>query len=171
MFTAKLDASGNFLWAERGAGTFTDKGFDVACDASGNIFVTGQFSDTITFDTPHYSNIQSAIFVVKYNPAGVEQSFAMAGAGTACRNCHMPRTGKAGAGRAGLLLGTPTGLSSDANITYWEGDQAGHVFKPVAHKFDPGIAGVRPGLAMPTPYTNSCGTCHDASKLQYQAPR
>lgn len=82
VFTAKLDGSGNFLWAERGAGTFTDRGFDVDCDASGNIFVTGQFSDTITFDVPHYTNMQNAIFTVKYNPSGVEQAFAMAGAGT-----------------------------------------------------------------------------------------
>ena len=95
---------------------------------------------------------------------------AMMGAGMKCVNCHMPRTGKGGAGRPGLLLGTPTGLSSDANLMYWEGDQSAHIWLPFAHKFDPGVAGVQPGLARPTPYTNSCGTCHDASKLQYQAP-
>lgn len=95
----------------------------------------------------------------------------MAGEGMKCINCHMPRTGKGGAGRPGLILGTPTGLSSDANLTYWEGDQSAHIWKPVAHKFDAGVAGVQPGLARPTPYTNSCGTCHDASKLQFQAPQ
>jgi len=108
---------------------------------------------------------------VNVNEHAVEKTGnAMAGAGTACRQCHMTRTGKAGAGRPGLLLGTPTGLSSDANIIYWEGDQSAHHMH-VLHKFTAGVAGVQPGLAMPAPYTNSCGTCHDASKLQYQAPK
>lgn len=93
----------------------------------------------------------------------------MSGSMMACRNCHMTRTGRGGAGRPGLILGTPTGLSSDANITYWQGDQSSHVMD-VPHKFSPGVAGVQPGLAMPVPYTNACGTCHDASKLQFQAP-
>jgi hypothetical protein len=66
-----------------------------------------------------------------------------------------------------LLLGTPTGITTDANITYWEGDQSAHNWF-VPRKFDPGIAGVVPGSAMPSPYTNSCGTCHDASKLPFQ---
>jgi hypothetical protein len=109
---------------------------------------------------------------------------AMMGAGMKCIDCHMPRTGRAGAGRPGLLLGTPDGLPSatttDANIIYWENDQSAHIWLPFAHKFDVGVAGVQPGgdaaaspavlPARPSPYTNSCGTCHDASKLKYQAP-
>jgi hypothetical protein len=93
----------------------------------------------------------------------------MTGTGMLCRNCHMPRVGKGGAGRPGLILGTPTGLSSDANIMYWENDQSSHLFEP-PNKFNAGVAGKKPGYAMPVPYTNSCGTCHDASKLQYQSP-
>ena len=87
-----------------------------------------------------------------------------------CINCHMTRTGKGGAGQAGLLLGTPTGLTSDGNIIYWQGDQSSHVFD-VPHKFSRGVAGVAPSSAMPIPYTNACGTCHDASKLQFQQPQ
>jgi hypothetical protein len=93
----------------------------------------------------------------------------MSGQGMNCINCHMTRTGRGGAGRPGLLLGTPTGITTDANITYWEGDQSSHIWD-VPNKFTPGVAGTTPGSAMPTPYTNSCGTCHDASKLQYQVP-
>jgi hypothetical protein len=92
----------------------------------------------------------------------------MMGQSMKCIQCHMQRTGKAAAGRPGLLLGTPTGITTDANITYWEGDQSAHNWF-VPRKFDPGIAGVVPGSAMPSPYTNSCGTCHDASKLPFQA--
>jgi len=100
----------------------------------------------------------------------------MDGSMMACRTCHMSRTGKGGAGAPGLILATPTGLSSDANIFYWQGDQSSHVMD-VPHKFSTGVAGQVPGTnangtggAMPIPYTNACGTCHDASKLQFQAP-
>lgn len=75
VFTTKLDASGNFTWAEKGSASQTDRGIDVDCDASGNIYVTGQFSDTITFDQVHNNTMLNAIFVVKYNSSGVEQWF------------------------------------------------------------------------------------------------
>jgi hypothetical protein len=91
----------------------------------------------------------------------------MTGSSMACRQCHMPRIGKGGAGRPGLILGTPTGASTDESIVYWENDQASHIMEPYT-KFTRAVSGVVPGKAMPAPYTNSCGTCHDASKLQYQ---
>lgn len=83
VFTAKLNgATGTFIWAEGGTGKHTDRGLGVACDPSGNVYITGQFTDTITFATPHYSNLFNAIFVVKYNSAGIEQWITTAGAGT-----------------------------------------------------------------------------------------
>lgn len=82
VFTTKLDASGNFLWAKKGSAPLTDRGIDVDCDAGGNIYITGQFSDTITFDVTHNNNMLNAIFVVKYDPAGNEQWFRRIGAGT-----------------------------------------------------------------------------------------
>ena len=82
VFTTKLDANGNFLWAKKGSGTFTDRGLDIACDAAGNAYVTGQFTDTITFDVPHYNTQYNAIFIVKYNSAGQEQWFRMIGGGS-----------------------------------------------------------------------------------------
>lgn len=89
------------------------------------------------------------------------------GAATAtCVRCHMPQTSKTGAGRYGLLLGTPTGTSADDNITYFENDASSHVFD-VPDKDNPGVRGVKPASAMPIPYTNHCATCHDAGSLQY----
>jgi len=82
VFTAKLDGSGNFLWAKGGTGTHTDRGLGVACDASGNVYVTGQYTDTITFDNIHKSSLYNAIFIVKYNSSGAEQWFTNAGGGT-----------------------------------------------------------------------------------------
>lgn len=80
VFTAKLDPSGNFLWAKKGSAHATDRGIDVACDPSGNVYITGQFTDTITFDNMYQTNMYNAIFVVKYNANGVEQWFRRAGA-------------------------------------------------------------------------------------------
>jgi gliding motility-associated-like protein len=81
VFTTKLDANGNFLWAKQGSAPLTDRGLDVDCDASGNIYITGQFSDTITFDVLHLNNMVNAVFVVKYNSSGQEQWFRRIGGG------------------------------------------------------------------------------------------
>ena len=82
IFTAKLDsANGNFLWAKSGTGPHTDRALGVACDPTGNVYVTGQFTDTITFDNVHYSPLFNGIFLVKYNSSGLEQWFTTAGGG------------------------------------------------------------------------------------------
>lgn len=105
---------------------------------------------------------------------------AMNGSAINCTQCHMVKTGKGGAGHPGLVLGTPNGTATDANIVYWQNDQTSHVMD-MPRKFTRGVAGVPPGSipfttnpqlgAMPVPYTNQCGTCHDASKLQFQQPQ
>ncbi|HTA28060.1 MAG TPA: SBBP repeat-containing protein, partial [Bacteroidia bacterium] len=83
VFTAKLDSSnGNFLWAKSGTGPHTDRGLSVACDPSGNVYITGQFTDTITFDNVHNSPLYDAIFIVKYDNNGNEQWITTAGGGT-----------------------------------------------------------------------------------------
>ncbi len=92
---------------------------------------------------------------------------AMGAENMACHQCHMPRTAKTGAGRPGLLLGMPTGASTDADLIYWENDISSHILK-VPSKFDPAVVGTQPGKAMPNPYTNRCGTCHTAAALPNQ---
>lgn len=82
VFTAKYDNSGNLLWAKKGSGTYTDRGTDVSTDASGNIYVSGMFSDTITFDLQHNNPMYNAMFVIKYNASGAEQWFRWMGSGT-----------------------------------------------------------------------------------------
>ncbi|MBA3706541.1 MAG: hypothetical protein H0W84_11785, partial [Bacteroidetes bacterium] len=82
VFTTKLDGNGNFLWAKKGSAHLTDKGIDVACDPSGNIYVTGQFTDTITFDVTHINNMYNVIFLIKYNSSGQEQWFKKIGGGS-----------------------------------------------------------------------------------------
>ena len=44
VFVAKLDSSGNWLWAKRAGGsTYDDSGYGIAVDSSGNAYVTGHF--------------------------------------------------------------------------------------------------------------------------------
>lgn len=80
VFTCKYDGNGNFAWAKQGAAHLDDRGIDVGTDASGNIFVCGQFSDTITFGITHLNTIQNAVFIIKYDANGQEQWFVKAGA-------------------------------------------------------------------------------------------
>ncbi len=62
VFYCKLDSSnGNFLWAKSGVGPHTDRGLGVSAD-NGNVYVTGQFSDTITFDNAHYAIVYRCHF-------------------------------------------------------------------------------------------------------------
>ncbi len=77
IFIAKLDSSGNWLWAKNAGGTSDDRGHGIAVDASRNSYVTGYFYNYIaTFgSTTLTSNGFCDIFVAKvhipYYPAGV----------------------------------------------------------------------------------------------------
>src|SRR5690606_33907018 len=80
VFTLKISPTGTVTWVEQGSAKSTDRGLDVATDALGNIYITGQFSDSITFDVLHPNLISNAIFIVKYNSSGVEQWYRKIGA-------------------------------------------------------------------------------------------
>ncbi|MEP7277272.1 MAG: SBBP repeat-containing protein, partial [Bacteroidota bacterium] len=75
MYVSKLDASGNFLWAKQLGGTEVDYPTAITVDATGNVYVTGDFEGTADFDpgAPVYSftSVGGAdIFIVKLNTAG-----------------------------------------------------------------------------------------------------
>jgi alpha-tubulin suppressor-like RCC1 family protein len=73
-FLVKYDASGNVLWAKSAGGTDFDDGNSVALDASGDIYVTGEFvSPTITFGSYTLTNAGSSssdMYFVKYDASG-----------------------------------------------------------------------------------------------------
>lgn len=50
IFVSKLDTEGNFVWAKSMGGTNLDSGYSIALDEAGNVYTTGQFSDTSDFD-------------------------------------------------------------------------------------------------------------------------
>jgi hypothetical protein len=73
IFVAKYDVSGTVLWAKRGGGPDLDFGNSIAVDASGNIYLTGQFrSTTASFNSLTLTNSGGNydIYVVKYDNNG-----------------------------------------------------------------------------------------------------
>lgn len=78
VFTAKLDPSGNTIWLKTGSSKFDDRGLDILTDKHRNIYVCGQFSDTITFNQTHNNYIKNATFIIKYDSLGNEIWFKKA---------------------------------------------------------------------------------------------
>lgn len=50
IFVLKLDSEGEFVWAKTMGGKDGDGGSDIVVDASGNVYITGWFSETVDFD-------------------------------------------------------------------------------------------------------------------------
>tara|TARA_R110002050_G_scaffold147017_1_gene272629 strand:+ start:4351 stop:8619 length:4269 start_codon:yes stop_codon:yes gene_type:complete len=75
IFITKLNSTGVFQWSKKGTGNFANTGKSIGCDNAGNVYVVGQFSDTLTFDTQHNNQMQNISFIVKYNNTGSEQWF------------------------------------------------------------------------------------------------
>jgi len=83
VFIAKYNTTnGNEIWVRKGSAKYADRGMDIACDPNGNVYVVGQFSDTITFDYTHNNSMFNACFLIKYNSAGSEQWFRSMGGST-----------------------------------------------------------------------------------------
>jgi gliding motility-associated-like protein len=72
IFILKLDGGGNFLWSKQGAAKYDDRGLGISSDLSGNIYVTGQFSDTLYFANTYLNNAYNAGFLLKLDPSGNE---------------------------------------------------------------------------------------------------
>lgn len=75
IFIQKLDASGNFIWAKRIGGSVHDQGHSVTTDATGAVYLTGEFQYNVDFDPGAGSNNLSSnglsdIFVCKLDANG-----------------------------------------------------------------------------------------------------
>lgn len=77
IFFTKYDASGNYVWAKTIDNTANndDFGYNIALDASNNVFITGQFDGTCDFDAgTGTANLTSAgswdLFFAKYDNSG-----------------------------------------------------------------------------------------------------
>jgi gliding motility-associated-like protein len=81
VFIAKFDPAGNCLWAKSGTSIYIDRGTQITSDDSGNVYVAGEFSDTVQFDVIHDNVMYNALFLIKYDPNGNEQWFRWFGSG------------------------------------------------------------------------------------------
>jgi hypothetical protein len=75
IFVASYDSAGNLNWANSFGSFFSDAGFAIATDSSGNILVTGVFQGIVDFDPgPDIENLTSAIdssiFMARFSAAG-----------------------------------------------------------------------------------------------------
>lgn len=74
VFIAKYDADGNNIWVKHAGGPNDDHGRAVAMDNAGNIYVCGEFSNSITFyGSPNIflnGSGNDHVFVAKFNSSG-----------------------------------------------------------------------------------------------------
>lgn len=83
IFLATYAADGTPLWLNHGAAEFSDRGIDVEHDLDGNVYLTGQFTDTLTLaGNVHNNAMYSAVFIARFSPAGEEEWFRAFGGGT-----------------------------------------------------------------------------------------
>jgi gliding motility-associated-like protein len=114
IFIAKYTPTGLVSWVRQGKAKFDDRGLDIATDASNDIYVCGQFSDTITFQNTHINTIMNASFLIKYSAAGQEQWFRkMAGVFCIANSLTIDNTNKIYV--AGDFQGTLTYFGSPGN--------------------------------------------------------
>jgi hypothetical protein len=89
IYILKYGAQGAFQWGLQGAAEYEDRGMAIATGLDGSIFVTGQFSDTITFNQTYNNGMFNAGFLMRLAPDGTEQWLTRFGA-TMC----LPRSMK-----------------------------------------------------------------------------
>jgi hypothetical protein len=71
IFIAKLNNTGNVIWAKSAGGTGTEKGNSITIDNSGYIYFTGVYSSNFTLGSTTLTNAGGYdLFVAKYDPNG-----------------------------------------------------------------------------------------------------
>ncbi len=71
LFVAKLDPSGNWLWAVKSGGASSALGYSIAVDGAGKAYVTGFFSGIITFSSSALTSSGNCdVFVAKITTSG-----------------------------------------------------------------------------------------------------
>ena len=71
VFITKLDNSGDILWAQSLGGSSADSVSSITVDEKDNIYISGNFDDTVTFgDTTFTSNSENDEFILKLDTDG-----------------------------------------------------------------------------------------------------
>jgi len=72
IFILKLSGFGSLKWLKTGSAKYDDRGTGLAVDSLNNIFLIGQFSDTIQFTQTYPNNVFNTCFVMKLDSLGNE---------------------------------------------------------------------------------------------------
>ncbi|HLG34324.1 MAG TPA: gliding motility-associated C-terminal domain-containing protein [Bacteroidia bacterium] len=75
IFLLKLNSAGSFIWVKQGAAKFDSRGLAVASDDSCNVYLTGQFSDTLHFSNWYYNTGYNIGFILKFDSSGQDVWF------------------------------------------------------------------------------------------------
>lgn len=74
IYVTKLDSNGNFIWSKSIGGINSDAGHSISIDLTGNVYVTGDFRNTVDFDPgPGLYNLTASgadMFILKLDPNG-----------------------------------------------------------------------------------------------------
>ena len=109
IFAAKLNPSGNWLWAVKAGGTSVDQGYGIAVDGAGNAYVTGRFEGTATFGSHTLTSTGSYdIFAARLNPSGTWQWAVKAGGTDSDTGSGIAVDGAGNAYVTGYFTGTAT---------------------------------------------------------------
>ena len=74
IFLVKFSTDGVLQWSQRFGAAGEDFGLALAIDGSNNVFLTGYFSNIVSFGGVNYASAGLAdVFIAKYNSAGVHQ--------------------------------------------------------------------------------------------------
>jgi hypothetical protein len=120
IFISKLDASGDFAWAQRFGETGWNFGNSITLDAAGNVYTTGSFEGTVDFDAgTGVSNLTSAgyrdIFIHKMSQTSLCQLTAsITGEATVCNGATETYTANNESGASYNWIVTGGTISSGA---------------------------------------------------------
>lgn len=110
VYVVKIDAFGSLVWAVSIGGTGGDIGNEIAVDASGNVYVAGEFESTVDFDPGSgTSNLSSpastASFIVKLTSTGTYDWARMIGSNQGTRGTGLVVDAGGVAHLAGVFTG------------------------------------------------------------------
>ncbi|UPT67991.1 MAG: hypothetical protein M0D57_04835 [Sphingobacteriales bacterium JAD_PAG50586_3] len=95
IFILKLDNAGAVQWAKHGKSKRDDRGLQAATDPAGNIYLTGQYSDTLKFTNTYNNVAYNVCYLMKLLPNGQEvwlkrlQASMTAITGLVCKNNNL----------------------------------------------------------------------------------
>lgn len=133
LFVAKYDAAGNIIWLRHAGNTEMDVANGMMLDDEGNLYVTGQFRFSISFDTITLTgNGNNAdIFLVKYDPFGNvlwARNFGNTSTDVGTAICTGPDGSLFMTGYGGAINFDGIQLPSvgGTNVFIWKGDKEGN---------------------------------------------